>query len=36
MLTAKTFNLRYVTSYWTLIVMISYCYDVWTFPSTII
>jgi len=34
--TAKTFYLRYVTSYWTLIVIISYCHDVWTFPSTVI
>jgi len=35
-LIAKTFHLRYVTSYWTLIVMMSCCHDVWTIPSTVI
>jgi len=35
-LIAKTFHLRYVTSYWTLIIMISYCHNVWTIPSTVI
>jgi len=34
--TAKTFHLRYVTSYWTLIVMMSYCHNVWTISSIVI
>jgi len=32
----QTFHLQYVTLYWTLIVTMSYCHDVWTIPSTVI